>query len=275
MHLIADPSEAHRLFAALPRPLAFVPTMGALHEGHLALVRAARVQNASVGVSIFVNPLQFAAGEDFGRYPRDLERDRHRLGASGADLLFAPSDDAVYPPDFSTTVDAGPIGERFEGAVRPGHFRGVATVVVKLLHVAAPDVLYLGQKDAQQTAVLRRVVRDLNLPVEISIVETVREPDGVALSSRNAYLNERERAAAPTLYRALLALRDTMRDGAPKPAAVERARAALDPMAVPDYFDAVDGATFAPLERLGPESFVIGAARFGATRLIDNLWVRS
>jgi pantoate--beta-alanine ligase len=275
MQLVADPSEAHRLFAKLPRPFAFVPTMGALHDGHLALVRAARASGAAVGVSIFVNPLQFGTGEDFGRYPRDLARDRERLDAAGVELLFTPSEGAIYPPGFSTSVDAGAIGDVYEGAVRPGHFRGVATVVVKLLHIAAPDALYLGQKDAQQTAVLRRIVRDLNLPVEIRIVETVREPDGLALSSRNAYLSERERDAAPTLHRALVAMHDAMRDGTPKASAVERARAAIDPMAAPDYFDVVDATTFAPLEGLQAESFVIGAARFGATRLIDNLWVRS
>ncbi len=180
----------------------------------------------------------------------------------------------MYPEDFSTFVDVGAIGESFEGAARPGHFRGVATVVVKLLHVIEPAVLCLGQKDAQQSAVLKRAVRDLSLPVEIRLVETVRESDGLALSSRNAYLDAGERAAAPTLYRSLLALRAALDRGAAKSEAVEEARSVLAPSATLDYYDVVDVETFEPLERPRPPAFIIGAARFGRTRLIDNLWVR-
>lgn len=249
--------------------------MGALHAGHLALVRAAREKSASVVVSIFVNPLQFGSGEDFERYPRDIERDRRALEDAGVDLLFVPPTQAMYPSDFSTAVDPGAIGESFEGALRRGHFRGVATIVLKLVNVITPDVLYLGQKDAQQTAVLRRVVRDLNANVGLEIVETARESDGLALSSRNAYLNGEERAAAPSLYRALVALRDAMFGGSEKNKAVAAATATLDPSARLDYLDVVDVQTFVPVERIRSGTFVIGAARFGSTRLIDNLWVRS
>jgi pantoate--beta-alanine ligase len=270
----AEPDEVRRLVSSLPRPIGFVPTMGALHAGHLALVRAACEQSESVVVSIFVNPMQFGAGEDFERYPRDIERDRATLEEAGIDLLFAPSTGTMYPPDFSTAVDPGTIGESYEGRLRRGHFRGVATVVLKLLDVVAPDVLYLGQKDAQQTAVLRRILRDLDVDVAVEIVETVRENDGLALSSRNAYLNREDRAAAPSLYRALLALREALSAGSEKSTAVARASALLDGGTL-DYLDVVDADTFAPVESVRAGTFVIGAARFGATRLIDNLWVRS
>ncbi len=275
MQIVTEPSEARQALASLPRPLGFVPTMGALHEGHLALLRQARRRDTSVAASIFVNPMQFGQGEDFERYPRAVEGDRRHCEAAGVDVLFVPSPKAMYPADFSTSVDAGALGDAYEGAIRPEHFRGVATIVVKLLHVIGPDALYLGQKDAQQTAVLRRVVRDLNFPIAVEIVETVREADGLALSSRNAYLNERERAAAPTLHRALVALRDALQEGAPKEAAIARAHQTLDPSAKADYFDVVDALTFTPIDPLRPEAFVIGAARFGTTRLIDNLWIRT
>jgi pantoate--beta-alanine ligase len=259
--------------AALPRPLGFVPTMGALHEGHLKLVEAARDQCAAVAASVFVNPAQFGPGEDFERYPRDIEGDNAKLGRSGVDLLFAPRTEEMYPPGFSTYVDAGEIGTHFEGAVRPAHFRGVATIVTKLLHIIQPDVLYLGQKDAQQTAVLRRVVRDLNLATRVQIVPTVRESDGLALSSRNVYLTAGQRAAAPTLHAALEAMLEELRRGANAQAARDRARSILDSIAQLDYLDVVDADTFAPLATLRPPAFIIGAARFGETRLIDNLMV--
>ncbi len=248
--------------------------MGSLHAGHLALIARARAASACVTASVFVNPLQFRAGEDYERYPRDLAGDQAALESAGVDLLFAPDADAMYPTGFSTAIDPGSVGDVFEGAIRPGHFRGVATVVVKLLDLVAPDALYIGQKDAQQTAVLRRVVRDLNLPVEIDIVETVRERDGLALSSRNAYLSGEERAAAPTLHRSLRELVAALERGASKAEAIARARAALAPCAELDYYDVVDAETLEPLEQLRPPAFVLGAARFGSTRLIDNLWVR-
>jgi pantoate--beta-alanine ligase len=274
MQVVEDPTEARRLCVSLPRPIGFVPTMGALHAGHLSLLEAARKKTKSVVASVFVNQLQFGAGEDFERYPRDFESDLQKLEDGGVDVAFVPASGSVYPADFSTRVDAGSIGNVFEGAIRPGHFIGVATVIVKLLNIVMPDVLLLGQKDAQQTAVLGRVVRDLNVPVKVTVEETTREPDGLACSSRNFYLNEAQRAAAPSLYRALVALRDAMQQGILKEQAITRARETLSPLASPDYFDVVDATTFAPLDDLRANAFVIGAARFGTTRLIDNLWVR-
>jgi pantoate--beta-alanine ligase len=259
--------------AALPRPLGFVPTMGALHEGHLRLVSAARSECAAVVASVFVNPTQFGPGEDFERYPRDMEGDNAKLASAGVDALFAPRVEEMYAPGFSTYVDVGELGTRFEGAVRPTHFRGVATVVTKLLHVVQPDVLYIGQKDAQQTAVLRKMVRDLDFPARVQIVPTVREPDGLALSSRNVYLTAEQRAAAPSLYAALETMLEEMRRGADAGSARERALARLDSQAQLDYLEVVNADTFEPLSALRPPAFVIGAARFGMTRLIDNLLV--
>ena len=261
--------------AVLPRPLGFVPTMGALHAGHLQLVEAARAHCKSVVSSVFVNPTQFGPMEDFERYPRDYEGDRAKLERAGVDLLFAPGVDAMYPPNFSTTVDVGEMGTRYEGAIRPTHFRGVTTVVSKLLNIVQPDVLFLGQKDAQQTAVLRKLVRDLDFHLRVQIVPTVRESDGLALSSRNVYLSPELRAAAPSLHRALQAMLDNLRSGENAKAARERALKVLDPLGTWDYLDLVDMNTFAPLPRLQAPAFVIGAARFGSTRLLDNLMVEA
>jgi pantoate--beta-alanine ligase len=266
-------AQAHALFDVLPRPFGFVPTMGALHEGHLALVRAAHEECVAVAASVFVNPLQFGANEDLAKYPRDLDADREKLAAEGVAVLFAPTVEAMYPSGFSSFVDVGSMGSRLEGAVRPTHFRGVATVVAKLLHIVRPDYLYLGQKDAQQTAVLRKMLSDLAFPTEVRIVPTVREADGLAMSSRNVYLSSVERAEAPSLHRALEALRDALADGATKRTAIERARTTLSSHAIPDYFDVVDADTFEPLDTLAAPAFVVGAARFGGTRLIDNLWI--
>ncbi|MGZ3522466.1 MAG: pantoate--beta-alanine ligase [Vulcanimicrobiaceae bacterium] len=273
MIVATTPGEAREALRALPRPLAFVPTMGALHRGHLQLVESARAACASVVASVFVNPMQFGPGEDFERYPRDFEGDREKLEAAGVSVLFAPAPKEMYPAGFSTTIDVGAVGTNYEGAVRTTHFRGVATVVAKLLHIMQPDVLVLGQKDAQQTAVLRKLVRDLAFPTVVEIVPTVREADGLALSSRNVYLNPEERAAAPTLHAALEAMLGAMRDGAIAARARERALAVLSPIAKLDYLDIVHADTFEPIERLAPPAFIIGAARFGATRLLDNLWI--
>jgi pantoate--beta-alanine ligase len=266
-------SQARALFDVLPRPLGFVPTMGALHEGHLALVRRARADSVAVAASVFVNPLQFAPSEDYTRYPRDAQGDQAKLAQAGVDVLFAPSPASMYPPDFSTSIDTGPIGDVFEGAIRPGHFRGVATVVSKLVNIVRPDALYLGQKDAQQTAVLRRMVRDLEIPINVVIVQTEREADGLAMSSRNAYLSPEQREAAPSLHHALQAVRLAMAGGRSKADAIAAARARLHPLAQLDYIDVVDANTFNPIETLSPPAFVIGAARFGTTRLLDNLWI--
>jgi|SRR5580700_1009537 pantoate--beta-alanine ligase len=274
MEHVADVARARVLFAASPRPLGFVPTMGALHDGHLELVAHARRQSACVAVSIFVNPLQFGPTEDLARYPRYPEADRQKLGAAGVDILFTPETAAMYRPGFSTSVDPGPIATVFEGAVRPGHFRGVATVIAKLLNIVRPGVLFLGQKDAQQAVVLRNMIADLDFGVQLEIVPTVREPDGLAMSSRNVYLDSEQRAQAPTLHRALLAMRDALERGRRREDAIAAGTAALSPSAALDYLDVVDGETFEALERLRTPAFVIGAARFGTTRLIDNLWVR-
>ena len=247
--------------------------MGALHDGHLALVARARADSVAVAASVFVNPLQFGAGEDLDRYPRDLEGDRSKLAQAGVDVLFAPSALAMYPPGFSTSIDVGPMATVFEGEIRPGHFSGVATVVNKLLNIVRPDVLYLGQKDAQQIAVLRRMTSDLEVPTNIVVVPTQREADGLAMSSRNAYLTPQEREAAPSLHHALQAVRLAMASGRSKDDAIAAARARLHQLAQLDYIDVVDANTFVPIDTLAPPAFVIGAARFGKTRLIDNLWI--
>ena len=273
MQVASTISQARALFEVLPRPLGFVATMGALHEGHLALVRKAREESLSVGASVFVNPLQFGPNEDLARYPRDLEGDRSKLAQAGVDVLFTPSALAMYPSDFTTSVDVGPIATVYEGAIRPGHFRGVATVVCKLLMIVRPDVAYFGQKDAQQTAVIKRMVRDLEIPTSIAIVPTEREDDGLARSSRNVYLSPQERAAAPSLHHALQAVRLAMASGRSKADAIAAAKSRLDPLAQLDYLDVVDANAFTPIETLSPPVFVIAAARFGTTRLLDNLWI--
>jgi pantoate--beta-alanine ligase len=229
-----------------------VPTMGALHDGHRALLRAARAENDRVVMSLFVNPTQFAAGEDFDRYPRDERRDRRIADEEGVDEVFAPTVEQMYPAGFSTRVEVGAVGERFEGAARPGHFAGVATVVLKLLHLVVPDRAYFGQKDAQQLAVVRRMVRDLDVSVDIRAVPTVRETDGLALSSRNVYLDEAQRRRAASLHRALAAGDRSLVEGEV------------------EYFDVVDAETFEPAEPCAG-ALRVAAARFGTTRLIDNI----
>lgn len=266
--------SARALWARLERPLGFVPTMGALHDGHIALIARARERCASVAASVFVNPLQFGANEDFERYPRDLDSDRQRLADAGVDMLFAPPTAEMYRSDFSTVVEVDSAGERYEALHRPGHFRGVTTVMAKLLNILRPDVLFLGQKDAQQAVLLRRMIEDLDIATELEIVPTVREPDGLAMSSRNRYLEPQLRAQAPTLYAALETMREALEGGAATDEARERAAAVLGPDAELDYLDLVDESHFAPLTALRRPAFLIGAARFGGTRLIDNLWLQ-
>ncbi|MHB8139734.1 MAG: pantoate--beta-alanine ligase [Vulcanimicrobiaceae bacterium] len=274
MEIISEIAGMRRRIAALPRPIGFVPTMGALHAGHLALASAARSACASVVVSLFVNPLQFAPHEDLARYPRDLAGDCAKLEAVGTTLLFAPDAAQMYPPGFMTSVEVGAMGGRYEGVARPTHFRGVATVVAKLLAIVTPDRLYLGQKDAQQTAILRRMVTDLGFATQVEIVPTVREADGVAMSSRNVYLSAEERREAVSLHRALVTLRDRLQEGASKAEAIEEASAKLGSLARLEYLDVVDAQSFDALDALRPPAFVIGAARFGQTRLLDNLWIQ-
>jgi pantoate--beta-alanine ligase len=264
-------AQARAFFGAAPRPLGFVPTMGALHAGHLELVVRARARCAAVGASLFVNPMQFGPQEDLAKYPRDEQGDREKFAAAGVDVLFAPDAATMYGADFSSFVEAGPLATVFEGAQRPGHFRGVTTIIAKLLNIVQPDVLFLGQKDAQQAAVLRKMIGELNFPVDVEVVPTVREPDGLAMSSRNRYLDAAERAAAPSLNRALLAARDALERGAAKDEAIAAGIAALSPVAKLDYLDLVDADTFAPLDALRSPGLIVGAARFGNTRLIDNV----
>ena len=258
----------------------FVPTMGSLHEGHLSLIRRARRENHRVAVSVFVNPLQFGPREDFTRYPRDEVRDVRLCRDAGCDWFFLPRTRSLYPAGFATTVDPGPIAERWEGAVRPGHFRGVATIVLKLLHLVEPDTLYLGQKDIQQARVLQSMAHDLDLPVRITIGPTLRERDGLALSSRNVYLSPEDRARAPGLIRAMREGRALARSGVTEARRIlARVRAALRREARPDrvdYLALVDPITLEPIRRVERSgAFLRGAHRLGKTRLIDNLYVRA
>jgi pantoate--beta-alanine ligase len=257
--------------------IGFVPTMGCLHEGHVALFRRARLENDRVVVSVFVNPLQFGPREDLARYPRDAARDARLSRAAGCDWFFLPGVRAIYPPGFSTRVAAGRVASRWEGAARRGHFDGVATVVLKLLHLVGPDTLYLGQKDAQQARVVAAMIRDFNLGIRLSICPTVRARDGLALSSRNAYLDVGERRRAAGLIRALRAGRAVARAGALDAGTILRAaRAALLREARPDgvdYLALVDPQTFEPQRRRRGRGLLIAAIRIGGTRLIDNLGV--
>lgn len=261
--------------APLDAPFGFVPTMGALHEGHLSLVRLARTLCPRVGVSVFVNPTQFNDKKDLERYPRTLERDMEMLREAGCDVVFAPEPSDIYPEGFSTVIDVGPVTRPLEGAMRPGHFNGVAVVVTKLLNIAQPTHAVFGQKDAQQLAVIRRMVRDLNMPVEIVAGPTMRESDGLAMSSRNALLTAEDRAAAPVLYRALSAARDAYAGGERSGDAL-RARMttllAAETRAAPEYVSVADPVTLAELEHVGRAGALVSlAVRFGAVRLIDNV----
>lgn len=256
-----------------PRPVGLVPTMGALHDGHLALVRAARAECATVVATIFVNPTQFGPGEDLERYPRSLPADLELLEREGVDCVFTPSVDEMYPSGFTTTVHLDGPALPLEGAARPGHFDGVATVVAKLLLQSLPDRAYLGRKDGQQTAVVRRLVRDLDIPTGIVVVPTVREADGLAMSSRNAYLTPEQRAAAPVVFRALSASRDRFRSGQQDMAALEDAARRMieaSPLASVEYVAGVDPDTMEPWTGHGP-CMLAAAVRIGSVRLIDNV----
>ncbi len=253
--------------------LALVPTMGALHEGHLSLIREARRRADRVAATIFVNPLQFGAGEDLARYPRREERDLQLLEAEGCDLAWLPGPDDLYPQGFATTIHVAGVSERWEGEARPGHFDGVATVVAKLLLATSPDIALFGEKDFQQLAVVRRMVRDLGIPTEIGGVATVRDPDGLALSSRNAYLSADERSRAVALPQALQQARRDILDGWDVGAALGAARALLAEagFGAVDYLALVNAATLEPLVQAVGEMRLIAAAKIGSTRLIDNL----
>ena len=255
------------------RRIGLVPTMGAFHAGHLSLMERARAECEVVVVSLFVNPSQFDEPADLDAYPRDLERDRRLAERAGVDVLFAPSTAEMYPPGFATTVSVAGLGDRLEGEHRgAAHFAAVATVVTKLLNIVGPDVAYFGQKDAQQAAVIRRVVADLDLPVRIEVLPTVREPDGLAHSSRNVRLSAEERRRASALHRALQAVAGAVAAGERRPqAALAHGLAQLSAAGIePEYLELVDAETFTPLGALTGDAVAVLAARVGGTRLIDN-----
>jgi pantoate--beta-alanine ligase len=265
-------ADLRRLRDALPGPVALVPTMGALHEGHRTLVRAARQRAASVVVSVFVNPTQFGPGEDFDRYPRTWDADLAALGEEGADLVFHPDVEDVYPPgSVGVTVDPGPLGGVLEGAIRPGHFAGVLTVVAKLFGLVRPDLAVFGEKDYQQLTLIRAMARELALGVEVVGVPTVREDDGLALSSRNRYLDPQQRARAVVLSSALRAGADAGPQGADAVLAAARAVLAAEPTLVQDYLELTD-VDLGPAPSAGPARLLV-AARAGTTRLLDNIAV--
>ena len=271
IHTIGEYQEARR---SLRGSLGLVPTMGYLHEGHLSLVRRARDENDTCAAWIFVNPLQFGPSEDYERYPRDEARDIALLEQEGVDLLFMPSAEEIYPPGFSTYVEAQGVSEQLDGRVRPGHFRGVATVVLKFFNIMTPSRAYFGQKDAQQVVVLKKLVRDLNLPVELVICPTVREPDGLAMSSRNVYLTPEERAAAPVLYRALKVAQDAWSMGQ---TSADKLRFAMmgviasHQLATLDYVSIAHPETLKELDVAEEGALVSGAIQFSKARLVDNV----
>jgi pantoate--beta-alanine ligase len=276
MIVAQTPTQLREALRDRPRPLGVVLTMGALHAGHLALIARARAECATVGASIFVNPLQFGPNEDFARYPRALPNDLAAFERAGVDVAFTPDVDTMYPAGFATSVDPGPVGERFEGALRPGHFRGVATVCTKLFSLFGAERVYFGAKDAQQVAALRRVVGDLALPTEVIVVPTVRESDGLALSSRNAYLSTEERSAAPALHRALDAIVRAVRDGdGNRESVLARGRGELVVGTREAYLDLVDPLTFEAVDPAAPQALAIGSVWLGTTRILDNEAVRA
>jgi pantoate--beta-alanine ligase len=271
---IEEMRAACRAAGRAGRSLGLVPTMGALHEGHVSLLRAARARCDVVAASLFVNPLQFGPTEDLARYPRDFEGDREKFGREGVELLFAPAVEEMYPGANHTFVSVEGMSKRLCGRTRPGHFRGVTTVVSKLFHIVEPDAAFFGQKDAAQAAIIRRMVRDLNLAIEIVVCPIVREADGLAMSSRNAYLDPAERQAATVLYRALRAVEELAQSGEQRAAAlIERGRetVASEPGVRLDYLEVVNPDTLEPLADAGAGALVAIAAFLGATRLIDNI----
>jgi len=274
MKVVETIADLKSLRPRLAEPVGFVPTMGYLHQGHLALVRQARAENVSVVVSIFVNPTQFGPHEDFARYPRDPQRDLALLEKEGTDTVFIPSADEMYPPRFNSWVEVGKVAERLEGAARPGHFRGVATVVAKLFNIVQPDRAYFGQKDAQQLIVIRKMASDLDMNLEIVAVPTVREPDGLAMSSRNTYLNPEERKAALVLYQALTLAQKLYSEGERGAEAIRQQMTALiqkQPLAKIDYISIADAETLDELDKVRPPALVSLAVKIGKTRLIDNV----
>jgi pantoate--beta-alanine ligase len=274
MRTVATIAEMRQIRQQLAGPVGFVATMGYFHEGHLSLVRRARAENASVVVSIFVNPAQFGPREDFKSYPRSPERDLALLEKEQTDIAFMPAVAEVYPPGFNSWVEVGQVTERLEGASRPGHFRGVATVVAKLFHIVAPNRAYFGQKDAQQALVIRKMVADLAMNPEVITLPTVREADGLAISSRNAYLDPRERQAATVLYRALMLAQQSYSGGERDAEYLRHEMRALirqEPLATIDYVSIADAGTLEELDEARAGALALLAVAIGKTRLIDNV----
>ena len=268
--------QVSRQARAEGRLVGFVPTMGALHAGHASLVHAAQRECSPVVVSIFVNPAQFGPGEDFAKYPRAREADSVLLESLGVEFLFAPEAGEIYPPGFSSYVEVAGLASRLEGRARPGHFRGVATVVLKLLEIVQPWRAYFGRKDAQQARIVQQLARDFDLDAQIEVCPIVREPDGLALSSRNAYLSREDRRAATVLWRALAAAREAVgrgeRNARPLIARMRQALA-QEPRATPDYVEVMSADTFEPAAELRGTCYVLLAVSFGATRLLDNMLI--
>ena len=278
MQIIGSKDDMRQACRRSARPLGLVPTMGALHDGHLSLVDHARADCSSVAVSIFVNPTQFGEGEDFDQYPRDLDADLDMLRQHGVDLVFTPGIEEVYPPGFDTWVDVGPIADRLEGAARPGHFRGVATVVAKLFGIVQPDRAYFGQKDGQQTVVIRKLARDLDMGIDVVVLPTVREADGLAMSSRNVRLNPEQRAAATAVYRALSAGSDAWERGERNAETIRNAaREVLESetlLGEIDYVSVASTDTLEELELAASGAMLSTAVHLGSIRLIDNVLLK-
>lgn len=274
METVISLSDLRLARRGLPQPVGLVPTMGYLHDGHLSLVRAAKAECASVVVSVFVNPSQFGPKEDLGAYPRNLPRDLQLLEQEGVDLVWVPSDEVMYPPGYQTWVMVEQVTQPLEGGMRPGHFRGVATVVAKLFNAVQPDRAYFGQKDAQQAVVIRQMARDLDFNLDIVICPIVREPDGLAMSSRNTYLSPDERRAATVLYRALTAARQAFAEGerhAPRLRQVMAEMIQAEPLARLQYVSCADPVTLLEVEgAIAGRALLSMAVYFGKTRLIDN-----
>jgi pantoate--beta-alanine ligase len=273
-HSIAQVRQVRAAMRRTDASIGLVPTMGALHAGHLSLVRAAREQCGAVVATIFVNPTQFAPGEDFDKYPRTWDDDVHLLTKAGVDLLFAPQPEEMYPSGAETFVDVGPLGTRLDGASRPGHFRGVATVVSKLFHIVSPDLAFFGQKDAAQVAVLRAMVRDLNFPLSVVVCPTVRDADGLALSSRNRYLSPEERTQALALLQSLRTIEQQVHHGETSATTLRtelHRHLSEAPGLRVDYAELVDPNTLLPVNAIEHETLAAVAAWVGSTRLIDNV----
>jgi pantoate--beta-alanine ligase len=274
MKVVENIAEMRRLRTELAEPVGFFPTMGYLHDGHLSLVRQAGKENPSVIVSIFVNPTQFGPQEDFRSYPRDTERDLALLEKEGTDIVFMPSADEMYPPHFSSWVEVAEVTEKLEGASRPTHFRGVTTICAKLFNIVQPTRAYFAQKDAQQLIVIKKMVADLDMNLEIVTCPTVREPDGLAMSSRNTYLNPDERKAATVLYQALTLANQLWSQGEKDAESIRQQMTALiqkQPLAEIDYISIADTKTLDELDTISPPALVSMAVRIGRTRLIDNI----